>query len=389
VSAEEYLRDKLPNVVEQVHAGQKYRLANAWAYYAPATERELVVVAPQESIAEIIDSQGDPPLLRRDVERLLTHTDADRHVTIVCAPNFLGSEGQRLFQGQLASLHSPLSRFFGDELSAAAFSLHWDDNFFVELLAVPTLDTSPERTSHILAERLAKIPEPLEDYVVALDVHPHGRRVIARLPAMVRKLAAYTRGGFETDHATLRCYLPAIAGHNLLMGVELVLAESLSSDRSPVLPSADSVGGRLNSPKSEVAAPRTTDQAMVVQERLRQITSLSFSRETLEAALDELSRSTGVAIVIAGTDLQAEGITKNQSFSIDLANRPAEEILVEILRLANPDKSATGPDDSRQKLVYVTRDAGPNEPGQIVVTTRSAAAARGDELPLVFREKSP
>jgi hypothetical protein len=121
-----------------------------------------------------------------------------------------------------------------------------------------------------------------------------------------------------------------------------------------------------------------------VRERLEKVTSLRFGRETLAAALDQLSKDVGVEIVIRAADLQAEGITKNQQFGIDVENKRAGEILVEILRLANPDKSATGPDDEKQRLVYVVR---PGEDGaeEIVVTTRAAAAARGDELPEAFR----
>ena len=68
-----------------------------------------------------------------------------------------------------------------------------------------------------------------------------------------------------------------------------------------------------------------------------------------------LAQDVGVEIVILGPDLQLDGITRNQLFGIDMADRPAEEILVEILRRANPDKLATGPADPRQKLVYVVR----------------------------------
>jgi hypothetical protein len=377
-SAEQYLRDRLPNAIEKVQASIKYRLAGAWAYYAPAADRELLVIAPDELIADIIDLTGDPPPLRRDVERLLRHTDTDRHVTILFAPNMLKGEGQGLFRGELAQLRSPLFWFLGDELSAAAVSLHWDDNFFVELLAVPTLDTSPERAARFLSERFQQISDPLEDYVVGLNAHPYGRRVVARFPAMVRKLAAYTRSGFSTDHAMLRCYLPTIAGHNLLMGAELVLAESTSRERSD-----------WTAPSSAAAESISPPDTANVRERLQRPTSLAFPRDTLEAALVQLSRDTTIEIVIAGADLQAEGITKNQSFGINIANQPAGKILVEILRLANPDKSATGPDDPRQKLVYVIRDAEPYAASQIVVTTRSAAAARQEELPPVFRAKSP
>ena len=231
-TASEYLAAKLPDAVEKTHHGIRYLVSHDWAYYTPAADEKLLIVAPAASITEIIDLRGEPPPLRREVDRVLAHTDADRHFTMIVAPNFLFSEGQGVFTGQMAPLRDPLFRFLGDEFGAAALSMHWDNHFFVELLTVPTLDTSPERAARVLTERVAEIPERLEEYVVGLEAQEYGRRILARFPAMVRKLAAYTRSGFESDHAVLRCYLPAVAGHNLLMGAELTLAESIGATRS-------------------------------------------------------------------------------------------------------------------------------------------------------------
>jgi hypothetical protein len=57
---------------------------------------------------------------------------------------------------------------------------------------------------------------------------------------------------------------------------------------------------------------------------------------------------------------------------------------VQVLRLANPDKEATGPADTRQKLVYIIEHKA-DKTEQIVITTRTRAAERHDELPIVFR----
>jgi hypothetical protein len=225
----------------------------------------------------------------------------------------------------------------------------------------------------------------VEDYVVGLDPHPYGRRIIARFPAMIRKLAAYTRSGVEEEQAVLRCYLPAVAAHNLLLGAELALVEATRAGGSKDVESLS------NSTVAEATAPSNVAggwNEANVDARMRQNVSLAFPRDTLEAALQQLSREVGVTIVIDGASLQAEGITKNQSFGIDMANRPAEQILAEILRLANPDQSVSGPGDARQKLVYVVARE-PGKPQQIVVTTRAGAAARGDTLPAVFRANSP
>jgi hypothetical protein len=72
-----------------------------------------------------------------------------------------------------------------------------------------------------------------------------------------------------------------------------------------------------------------------------------------------------------------------------LKNRPAEEILVEILRLSNPDKTAGRPDDLRQKVVYVISRSESGDADRITITTRAAAAERREELPAVFRSGQP
>jgi hypothetical protein len=72
---------------------------------------------------------------------------------------------------------------------------------------------------------------------------------------------------------------------------------------------------------------------------------------------------------ISGPDLQLEGITKNQSFGLESRDKPAREVLVEILAKANPDG----------KLVYIVRQEDGVE--TILVTTRAAVEKRGDKLP--------
>ena len=57
----------------------------------------------------------------------------------------------------------------------------------------------------------------------------------------------------------------------------------------------------------------------------------------------------GIKYEILGSDMQLEGITKNQSFGLDEHDKPAEEILQKIMRLANPDG----------KLVYVIKPKAP------------------------------
>ena len=160
---------------------------------------------------------------------------------------------------------------------------------------------------------------------------------------MIRALAEFTRAGTQNDEAVLRCYLPAAAAHNLLMGSELALAETASTEAA-------------------VNASGGAKQPETVAQRLEHVTSLVFARETLERALQLLGDDIGVKVEILGGDLQLEGITKNQSFGLDERNRPAGEILRKIMLQANPDG----------KLVYVVKPRSPGGEEMLFITTRKA-----------------
>jgi hypothetical protein len=367
-------------IYEEVHSGDKqYLIDGDYAYrMIPPAETGKLVIAPEQLMREIVELDGAAPPLRRDMERLLKYTDAKRQLTIMFSPNVLFADGESVFSGRLSALRQPLYWFLGDEFSAVAFSVHLDENLFIELIAIPSLDVSTEQASRALTERLGEVPKRVETYIATLKPHNYSQQVLERFPQMLRTMVAFTRTGFDREHVVLRCYLPAAAGHNLLLGAELTLAEASSQGR-PVADFDKLSPGKATSPDTVGSEMKAS-----VRERLKTVTSLRFGRETLEAAIDQLSKDVGVAIVILGADLQAEGITRNQQFGIDVANKRAEEILVEVLRLANPDKSATGPKDEKQKLVYVVL-RGEDGAEQIVVTTRAAAAARGEELPKAFR----
>lgn len=179
----------------------------------------------QTTILETRPGDAVPPLTR-DMQRLVARTDADRHATLLFRPAALLDENRSPLAGSMAQLRKVFDEFLGDGFSTAAVSLHWDDNFFVELIGIPTLDVPTHRKADELARKLDETPDHVEEFVIGLSPSPYGRRVVARFPGMVRKLAAYTRHEDDGDAVTFRSYLPAVAGHNLLMGAELTLSEA-------------------------------------------------------------------------------------------------------------------------------------------------------------------
>ncbi|MFM8414084.1 MAG: hypothetical protein ACKOCX_05105, partial [Planctomycetota bacterium] len=292
--------------------------------------------------------QADLP---RELEELVAMLDADRHITLFGSPHYLLNQGRVVLAGPLAKLAEPLEDLFGDTVKAAAVSAHFADQCYLELDAIATLDVRARDLARELAAHVEGLADAVERYCAALDPNPYGRVLVMRLPQMLRVMVANMRSGGEGQGAILNAYLPGPAGHNLALAAELALVQS---------PGAAAVA------QQPASAPPAAAGALG---RLERKITLVFAKDTLEKSIQMISDETGVPMEIVGPDLQLEGITKNQSFGLDARDRPAREILLEILAKANPDG----------KLVYVVRGQGDEE--AILVTTRAAAEKRGDTLP--------
>jgi hypothetical protein len=365
------LARRFPSRSLKQHGDLTYRLSGELACFVPskAADKKTLVVCPASLADELIDSAGEPPSIVRDVEALAAHSDADRMATIVVAPKFLEAGGSELLVGEAKPVKEALHWLIGNDATAVALSAQWEQNFFVELRATPALNVPPRRLALKLHERIAAAPNAVEDIVASANWPAYGRKVLARFPSMLRALAQYSRAAEDDREALVRCYLPVAAGHNLVMASELLLTQPHSAEAAAT------------------SAPTASAPPASLEERLAKKTSLVFTKDSLERALEMLADDAGVSITIEGKDLQLDGITKNQSLAMDVHDKPVGEILVEILRRANPDRTATGPDDPKQKLVYVVLPGKNGDVGRIIVTTRAAAAKRGDRLPAAFLPK--
>jgi serine/threonine-protein kinase len=325
------------------------------AFWVPErAQGRVLVAAAREPLVALAGESGDddpepPPALPVELEQLRQTLDGARHLTLLGQPSFLLRGGAKLLEGPLARLAGPLDALVGESVPAAAVSLHFGGDFYAELDAVPTRDVQPAALAADLAARITGYPDAVEAWCASLDVHPHGRRLVLRLPGMLRALVANLRSGAERRQAVVNVRLPRHAGHNLALATELALAQR-----------ADAVvAGRAIA----AAAPRTA------LARLAQPMTLEFAKDTLETAIQMISTEVELPMAIAGGDLQLEGITQNQSFALAERERPAEAILRVILAKADPDG----------RLIYVVRKIDGVE--SIVITTREAARKRGETPP--------
>ena len=343
---------------ETVHAG------TSLSFWLPAAEEGRVLVMGPTAILDAMvaarnagPEQGDDAVaasLPQDLEQLVGMLDRTRHLTLLGSPYYLLTDGRPLMAGPLAGLVEPLGSFFGDGVKAAALSLHFGDNFYAEVDTIATRAEPAKSLAGRLARQIEKVADAVEDYCAALNPHPYGRKLVMRLPSMIRVVAANARCAAEGKGVVLNSYLPRHAGHNLVLASELALEQTPGSavaavpEKTPAAAPAGSAGG------------------------LQKKMSLVFSKDTLEKSIQMLSDEIGIPMEILGGDLQLEGITKNQSFGLDERDKSADAVLRTILAKS----------DSAGRLVYVIRKRDGVE--SIEITTKAAAAKRGDTLPAGF-----
>ncbi len=335
------------------------------AYFLPdAGEQQVIVIAPPAEMREIAVSAGQPAVLRREMEALLESSDRDRDATLLFAPNFTFSGGKALFSEQGAKLQEPLDAFLVMENAekrlelpkAVMLSAHLADELFLELRVYNSYGGRPMGpVVQELHDRVTRLPKQVSQYVRDLYLSDYSKPVLWDYKDQLDMLAKYTRAGVDGKQAVLRTYLPVIAGHNLALGAHLAMLENTGAGRSAV----------------QTPAAQPAKEPQTIAEKLQKKTSLAFPRNTLETSLKLLGDDIGVEIVILGSDLQQEGITKNQSFGLDERDQPAGDILRKIMVLANP----------AGKLIYVIKPKEGGGPETLYVTTRAAAEKRGDKLP--------
>jgi eukaryotic-like serine/threonine-protein kinase len=333
--------------------------------FLPGKESGKVLVAgPAETVKEAAELPGQPPPLRREIEKLLRTTDDQRLATLLWLPDNSVVPNPAGTGTPWAKLLAAGRSFFGDGCRGAALSVQLTPaNVFLELRVAGPLETPPAIEAGQIRQQITKLPGAIEDFLASIDLDSYGRRILLRFPQMLRVVDEFTRSGVDADQAVLRCYLPAEAAHNLLMGTELALAESATTAKPVTRGDSKSAGS--------IAADGGA-QAETVSQKLKRITTLTFPNENLEKALNLLADDIHVKVQILGGDLQLEGITKNQPIrDLDEKNKPAEEILRTIMRKANSDG----------KLVYVIKPPPSGGEEELLITTRAAAAKRGDKLP--------
>jgi serine/threonine-protein kinase len=373
VAADASLREAWGATTEKEQDGETLFIGRPLSFWLPTAEAgKVLVAAPELLLAKIVATSierraaresGGPAdwrqkieaVLPPDLEDLVGMLDESRCLTLFGSPHYLLYDGRPILAGPFAKLVDPLGEFFGREVRAAALSLHFGKATYLEIDCRPPAGTTAARLAKDVAAKVESLADTVEEYCNALDPHPYGRKLVMRLPRMLTAVTGSLRSGGEGRGAVVNCLLPEHAAHNLTLAAELAIQQQ----------SAATAARTVASP---AAAPASA------ADRLQRKLSLVFPSDTLEKTVRMIAEEIGLPIEIRGKDLELDGITKNQSFGLDAQNQTADAILRTILARSNPDG----------KLVYVVRNKGGAE--SIEITTRAAAAKRGDTLPPGFEE---
>ena len=348
-----------------LYAGEPIYSRGERCFYKPSGKANVFCVGNKKQIEEIIDWLGEETRLDEAQLKVLELADGERDINLLFDANFIRSHRDPLYTRSGEPIHNAIAWLLGpgEHIQAGLLSLNLEQSFFCELLLFCSRDKQPRVIAKEIYTRLQRAPSALTQFLLGQSISDYSRATLAVTPDMLRSLARYTR--FDRDQpggklAILRSFLPASAAAHMALAVERLLDEVSRPQR-------------MTTPKAELS----------FEQRLKKLVSLSFDQDNLRSAIRQLSQESGIAIKIIGQDLELEGITQNQSFGISLRQQPTEKILVEILKVANPEKNASLADDS-QKLIYVIKQNETGKKPTIWVTTRAAATSRGDSIPHVF-----
>ena len=325
---------------------------------------------------EVAELNGAAIPLAQAMEKLWRTSSGRADVFALITPNFLLADARSMVQATMPQLIGPLKDFLIPDVSSAQLLATLDDDrTYVELRMVPSGGVTDAALRERFRRTMQAWPKWADDFVVDSVPDSSWRLLAIRLPSMMRFLVDHTRDGLADSTVVANAYLPSQGAAQLSLATLL----AMNAPRGPA------VGA---------AKPVENAEQLTVSQMLDRKMSVSFDQESLEFAVntivEEFQRSLPQGAVlppvkIIGGDLQLMGITQNQQIR-DFAKTdvPLRQVLTDLVVGANPDKTATGPTDPKQALLWVVVEDGDIDgQTQILITTRSAAEGKY-EIPAEF-----
>lgn len=342
-------------------------------WFPPSSETTFVF-GPNEVIEEMAadnEAGATRAVLRRELEQLRRATHDTDHITILGNPNFLRDEAQDLLPNLRRRLLDGLYEFWSQEAQAVSCGLQLSEIAVAEVRMIAREDLPPRRLQGRVKKFVSELPSATSDFLGQARLDPYWQPLALRFPSMLRFLDEQTRTAIEGKQVVVNAALPAEAIHNLILATELCSVTPASATVIDVVDRSD----------------------WGIEQVLAHTTSIRFSQKSLEQAMRDVGDQIReelrglplpFEIEILGSDLELEGITRNQQIrDFAVNNVSLAEALTALVQKANPEQAAS-PSQVEQKLVWIPQA----ESGGVLITTRSAAQTKSLPLPTVFRSEA-
>ncbi|QEG01217.1 Serine/threonine-protein kinase PknK [Stieleria maiorica] len=332
-------------------------------------------IASLDRIREVAETEGASIPLVRSMQTLWNQTSAESDLVALVTPNFLFADGRQMLDASLPEFTRPLKRWLIPDVAAFSLSASAGDGaLYLELRELPSGGATAATLLKAFRDTTQTWPDWADQFILTSVPDPSWRLLATRLPLMLRFVNEQTRSSILGETVVASTYLPVDAGSQIALGTFLAM-------NTPA--GADTVAGTTK------AESLSLDQIL---DRPMSISFLQLSLQfAVDAVVDEFKQtlpegSTMPGVRIIGADLEKNGITQNQQIrNFEHEDQPLRKVLTELVLGANPDKTATGPTDPKQSLIWVVHPTGkPPEETEILITTRDAAAGKY-ELPEEFR----
>ncbi len=365
--------------------GSFYKSTSGWCYFTPDPEDQInqFLVAPESLVTDVLQNGG--AILTTGASKLLRSTDSDRQVNLLIIPTDLTSpSGITLFKGYWKKVINLIRWYMGgeDKIQAAYLSLHLENGAaYIETGLNPQLDKDPFSLADELRERILSAPRIVDDYMLDINAERYWKKLARELPDMIGDIVRNTRVGVDAGITITNSWNNGLAAHNLLTAMEHTFAFENGS------------AGAVTT------APPTKTTPQTIEALLQEVRTIEIANDDLNIAVDKIVGEIkddypklpfDFQILINGTHLMDDGITKNQRLvDFKVENKPLGDILAAFTFAANTIKTATGPDDPTNLLIWVIQNPDPSDPKKkhVLITTRKAAAREGYKLPQQFVPK--
>ncbi|MCS7470310.1 hypothetical protein NZK35_26985 [Stieleria sp. ICT_E10.1] len=336
-------------------------------------------IASLDRIREVAETEGASIPLVRSMQTLWNQTSVDSDLVALVTPNFLFADGREMLASSLPEFRSPLKRWLIPDVAAFSLSASAKDGaLYLELRELPSGGATAATLLKSFRETTQTWPDWADNFILNSVPDPSWRLLATRLPLMLRFVNEQTRSTILGETVVASTYLPADAGTQVALGTFLAMNTEPGQESLAQTPPAD---------------PLTVDELL---DRPMSISFLQLSLQfAVDAVVDEFKSSlpagsTMPDVRIIGADLEKNGITQNQQIrNFQRDEEPLRKVLTDLVLGANPDKTATGPSDAKQSLVWVVHPKGkPPEETEILITTRDAANDKY-ELPKEFQIPAP